>query len=815
MDYPAAMGRLFELKRHAFEPGVERTERVLAELDHPQRSFPSVQIAGTNGKGSTAAMLASILGQAGYTVGLYTSPHLESFHERIRVDGRPITEAAIARFVSAIDEHLVDASVGEEDPTFFEVTTAMALWYFAERDVDFAVVEVGIGGANDATSVVDPIAAGITAISLEHTDVLGDTVEEIATDKAAVAPAEGTLVTGVTGPAREVITARVPEATLVGTDPASAIRVEYRGVGDHLEAAIRIEVDDVTIDARSPLLGEAQAVNAGIAAGLAIELVSPTPETIARGIRSTDWPGRTEVVARDPLVVLDGAHNPAATAHLASVLDELDVGDLHLVFGAMRDKDIPAMAANLTGVDEVIACRPATPRASPVSTIERAFTDVGVERVTAEATVADALERAIARADRHDALVVTGSLFTVGEARTRWTRTVTSRRVHSPPDAAAALGRIHAAPDSIDRHDTDFVYRVLQTHLRPTRARHLADELTRVGGTAVGSALEMADNPSGLLLGGTHAAFATLLERLEAMGPSTAHLADELRVAIEGPPTPSPPPPWGRSPVVMGIVNPTPDSFHDGGRFDTSEAAIQRAERLIEEGAAIIDVGGESTRPGGEEIPVDEELGRVLPVIEAVADRDVLVSVDTRKAEVAEVALEAGAGMINDVSGLEDPDLLDVAGAYDVPLVLMHSHATPVDPTTRHEHDDIVEEVKRELGRLIRRCERFGLDRSSLVVDPGIGFGKTKRENFELLDRLDELHALGCPLLVGHSNKSMFDVVGLEAGDARRPGTVAATAMAVERGADIVRVHDVAENVAAVKTAAVFRSLAPARTDTR
>lgn len=807
MDYPAAMHRLVELKRHAFEPGVERTERILAELDHPQRVYPSVQIAGTNGKGSTAAMLASILKQAGYRVGLYTSPHLESFHERIRVDGRPITEAAIARFVSEVDDHLVAESVGEDEPTFFEVTTAMAFWYFADRDVDFAVIEVGIGGENDATSVVNPIAAGITAISLEHTDVLGSTVEAIATDKASVAPVDGPLVTSVTGVAREVVTDRVAEAILVGTDPDAEIQVDYLGIDAHLEAGVRLARGDLSIDVSCPLLGEAQAINAGIAAGLALELVSASPAELAKGIRGVDWPGRTEVVERDPLVVLDGAHNPAAADHLASVLDELDVASVHLVVGAMRDKDIPEMARRLALADRVVACRPATSRASPVSAIHHAFTDAGIERIVTEATVADAVERAIAAVGPDGAVVITGSLFTVGEARTRWTRTVTQRRMHTTGDAVAALKRIHATPGSIGNRDTDFPHHVLRTRLPPGQARTAVEELTRAGGTVVSSDVDVNGNPIGVLLGGTLTQFDALFDQLEAMGPANERLADELCDALEAPLNGTVTHPWGTSPAVMGIINPTPDSFHDGGRFDSRDAAIDRAERLIDEGAAIIDVGGESTRPGGEDVPVDDELARILPVIEAIGDRDVLVSVDTRKAEVAEVAIEAGAGMINDVSGVADPDLLAVAATHEVPLVLMHSHATPVDPTTRHEHDDIVEEVMHELGRLLRRSERAGLDRSKLIVDPGIGFGKTKQENFELLDRLDELHALGCPILVGHSNKSMFDLVGLDAGDARRPGTVAATALAVERGADIIRVHDVAENVAAVDTATVFRRL--------
>jgi dihydropteroate synthase len=250
----------------------------------------------------------------------------------------------------------------------------------------------------------------------------------------------------------------------------------------------------------------------------------------------------------------------------------------------------------------------------------------------------------------------------------------------------------------------------------------------------------------------------------------------------------------------MGILNVTPDSFHDGGEYDAVEAAVARAEQLVADGADILDVGGESTRPGAAAVPVEEELDRVVPVVERLADLDVLVSIDTRKAAVARAALDAGADILNDVSGLEDPEMRLVAAEYDVPVVVMHSIETPVDPSTEVEYDDVVEDTIDALVERVLLAEKAGLDRSQIIVDPGLGFGKTRRENFELLGRLDEFHALGCPVLVGHSHKSMFDLLGYDADD-RLHATVGASAVAAERGADIVRVHDVAENVAAVRAA--------------
>jgi dihydropteroate synthase len=270
--------------------------------------------------------------------------------------------------------------------------------------------------------------------------------------------------------------------------------------------------------------------------------------------------------------------------------------------------------------------------------------------------------------------------------------------------------------------------------------------------------------------------------------------------------------PWSDRPAVMGVLNVTPDSFHDGGEYLAVDDAVARAEALVDAGADVVDVGGESTRPGADPVGVETELDRVLPVIEAVtdADADVAVSIDTRKAAVAEAALDAGADVLNDVTGLSDPEMRFLAAERDVPVVVMHSIDAPVVPDREVHYDDVVRDVIRELRERVFLAERAGIPRENVVVDPGLGFGKTAAESFELLGRLDEFRALGCPVLVGHSRKSMFEHVGRGSGE-RLPATVAATALAVDRGADVVRVHDVPENVAAVRTALAARD--PARFD--
>jgi dihydropteroate synthase len=218
---------------------------------------------------------------------------------------------------------------------------------------------------------------------------------------------------------------------------------------------------------------------------------------------------------------------------------------------------------------------------------------------------------------------------------------------------------------------------------------------------------------------------------------------------------------------------------------------------MVEAGADIIDVGGESTRPGAEPVPTKEEISRVVPVIEEIGDLDAAISIDTRKADVARAALEAGADILNDVSGLEDPEMRHLAAQFDVPIVVMHSIDAPVDPEADVHYDDVVEDVIDELTERVLLAEKAGLDREQIIVDPGLGFGKSAAESFELLNRLGELQGLDCPIMVGHSHKSMFELVDRDVGDRFEP-TVAATALAADRGADIIRVHDVGANAAAV-----------------
>jgi len=244
----------------------------------------------------------------------------------------------------------------------------------------------------------------------------------------------------------------------------------------------------------------------------------------------------------------------------------------------------------------------------------------------------------------------------------------------------------------------------------------------------------------------------------------------------------------------MGILNVTPDSFSDGNLFFDHARAVEHAVRMSEEGADIIDIGGESTRPGAESVSLEEEIRRVAPLIEDLARRlSVPISIDTYKSEVAREALDRGAHIINDISGLRfDPAMAKLAAQYSAPVVIMHIKGTPKDMQQNPTYDDLVGEIRAYLDKGVRCAEDAGLPRDQVMADVGIGFGKTVRHNLELINRLDEFQALGCPLLIGPSRKSFIGKVLDLPVQERIEGTAAAVAIAIARGVHIVRVHDCA-----------------------
>jgi dihydropteroate synthase len=265
---------------------------------------------------------------------------------------------------------------------------------------------------------------------------------------------------------------------------------------------------------------------------------------------------------------------------------------------------------------------------------------------------------------------------------------------------------------------------------------------------------------------------------------------------------------WGTRTYLMGILNITPDSFSGDGLMavhqqpDFVQVALEQARRFVEAGADLLDIGGESTRPGSQPVPLEQELERVLPVVRVLVNElDVLISIDTYKAKVAEAALKAGAHLVNDVWGLRaDPDLAGVAARYNAPVILMHNRSSWVHAEVKArlggryvgmQYEDLLEDVKRELLESVTLARAGGVPDEQIILDPGIGFGKTVEQNLELIDRLDEIRQLGYPILLGPSRKSFIGYTLDLPPEQRIEGTAAAVAIGIARGADIVRVHDV------------------------
>ena len=285
------------------------------------------------------------------------------------------------------------------------------------------------------------------------------------------------------------------------------------------------------------------------------------------------------------------------------------------------------------------------------------------------------------------------------------------------------------------------------------------------------------------------ATLAAWLERLGAPRPALAGLSLD-------------------TPRIMGIVNVTPDSFSDGGRFLDTRAAIEHGLRLAEAGADVLDVGGESTRPGAAEVSAEEELARVIPVIEALAAEGLVVSVDTRKAAVMRAAVEAGARIVNDVSALaHDGEAAETVAALGVPVILMHMRGTPDTMMERADYEDAALDVFDELEQRVRAAEAAGIPRENIMVDPGIGFAKKTPHNLRITRRLALLHGLGLPVLYAASRKRFIgEITGVEEADARLSGSLAVAQMALMAGAHMVRVHDVAETVQMVRMIQALRS---------
>lgn len=428
MDVKEILAELFSYTQFGIKLGLGRIRLLLSALGDPQDRFPSIHVAGTNGKGSTAAMAASILQAAGLRVGLYTSPHLCHFSERIRIDGRPIEGADIARHYLEIKgawASLGKAGVEEGDPTFFELTTAMAFRHFAERRVDAAVIETGLGGRLDATNVLRPIVSVLTTISRDHEAHLGGSVSAIAREKAGIVKQGVPVVVG----------SLVSEAEAVVEQAARERGAEVIRLGGEFRAeSVKLTAAGGTFDwvrggtsfsgLAVPLAGVHQVRNAAVAVAAATEAARASgaafdigDPAVREGLRRVSWPGRFETLSSEPTVILDGAHNPEGICALVDTLSLLPPSERRtLVFGALADKNAGRMlAAAGPAFDRIVLVRPDSGRAADPRDLADLVPD------GPEVIVRDGIDRALAEvldgAGPRDRIVVTGSLYLVGEAR--------------------------------------------------------------------------------------------------------------------------------------------------------------------------------------------------------------------------------------------------------------------------------------------------------------------------------------------------------------------------------------------------------------
>jgi len=410
----------------AVKLGLDNITRLLARLGRPERAFPSVQIAGTNGKGSTAAMLDAVCRAAGVRAGLYTSPHLVSITERVRVGGREISREAFAR--AATEVRAAAEGVQREAgalPTFFEQVTAAALVAFREARVELAVLETGMGGRLDATTAAGASLVAVTPVALDHQEYLGGTLAEIAAEKAAVVrPGARAVVTPQEPEAERVILARCREC---GVEPRRAtpdwLAVEGVCGGGRLRARLRTdrgEYGEVCLALR----GRHQLTNAAAAVALAEALRDEgfplTPAAVIEGLERAEHPGRLELDERSaPPVLLDGAHNPAGASALRDYLEEFVSAPVTMVFGAMRDKALAEIGGILfPAAANLVLTEPRSPRAAPVGELLRAVpTPPSSSTITLAPSSADALALARARAAGGGLVCVTGSLYLVGEVK--------------------------------------------------------------------------------------------------------------------------------------------------------------------------------------------------------------------------------------------------------------------------------------------------------------------------------------------------------------------------------------------------------------
>jgi len=416
--YQESLDYLYGLDKFGMIFGLTQVERILEAIGNPQREVQAIHIGGTNGKGSTAAMMASILQKEGYRVGLYTSPHLIRFTERIKMNGKEIEKEEVAELAGWMRQR-IEASGITPPFTFFDFTTAMALLYFKQAMVDLAILEVGLGGRLDSTNVVDPLLSIITNISKDHQEHLGRSILKIAGEKGGIIKKGCPLITSATQPQVLQLFSKICREK---GSPCFRLGKEFRyvsiGDGNFNYEGLHRKLWDLHLN----LMGFHQIINATTALGateVLEEMGYPVSiDAMVEGLREVEWPGRLERVSSSPQVILDGAHNPAGALVLKeSLKKEFKYHHLILLIGVMKDKDIKSILHLLAPLaDHIILTRPHNERAAPPALLKKVLGQNGKKAKVIE-DVKEAIERGFSMAGEEDLLCITGSLYTVGEAR--------------------------------------------------------------------------------------------------------------------------------------------------------------------------------------------------------------------------------------------------------------------------------------------------------------------------------------------------------------------------------------------------------------
>ncbi|MCE9676058.1 bifunctional folylpolyglutamate synthase/dihydrofolate synthase [Paraclostridium bifermentans] len=426
MNYNEALQFIHESHKFGMRLGLDNIKKLLELLGNPQNNLKIIHVAGTNGKGSTCSFISSILKESGYKVGLYTSPFLETFTERIRVNGENISEEEVGKIVSLIKEKIeIMVSEGYSYPTEFEIVTAMAFYYYNQEKVDFVALEVGLGGRYDATNVIDkPVVSAITSISLDHTGILGDTLGKIAFEKGGIIKEDcSTIVYPQQEEASEVI------KNICAEKKSKYIECDFKNI-EIKSSNINSQIYNCNINGKElrdleiKLIGDHQIKNSIVALNVIeylndIKITNISEENIRKGLLETKWPGRIEKISENPMFIIDGAHNEEGAKSLANSIDKyFENKNKILVIGMLEDKDIESVLDLLIPkFNRVITTTPDNPRAIDANKLKEKIERYNIE-VTCKPNIKEAVDYALEISNKDDIIISAGSLYMIGNVRT-------------------------------------------------------------------------------------------------------------------------------------------------------------------------------------------------------------------------------------------------------------------------------------------------------------------------------------------------------------------------------------------------------------